>query len=327
MVEYFLSKGHSVVALDRFFFGDVLNEWKGNSKLVVVKDDTRIFDKKYLQGVDTVIELASLSNDPSSDLNPSITDSINHLGPLRVALLAKEMKVRKFIFSSSCSVYGANDFIVDEKSPVNPVSEYGKSKVNAEIALQKLSDDKFSVTFLRNATVYGLSKRRMRFDLVVNMMTLHAWKNGKIYIMGGGKQWRPLVHIYDVIKAFELVMSENDTTKINKKIFNVGSDEQNYQIFQLANMFKKQFSGINVEVTPDDPDPRNYRVNFEKIKKELKFKPAKNIEDGITEIKAALEKGQINDSVRTNTSWYYKYLIEADKILSAIKINNELFEI
>lgn len=325
MVEYLLGKGHQVVAYDRYFFGDVFEDLLSNPNLSVIKKDIRNMDAGDLEGVDAVIDLASISNDPSSELMPKITTDINHDGAVHVAKTAKAAGVKKLIFSSSCSMYGTGEGILTETSPLSPVSTYAKCKIAAENDIIGLADDSFSVTFMRNATVYGLSKRRMRFDLIINIMTLHAWKNGKVFIMGGGKQWRPLLHIMDMVKAFELVLNEEDTSKINKEAFNVGSSEQNYQVYQVANMVKKFFPGLILETTPDDPDPRTYHVNFDKIKNVLGFTPSKTPQDGIVEIKEALENFQITDDLRTRTVDYYKYLIEADKVLQKIKLGGELF--
>jgi len=241
-----------------------------------------------------------------------------------MATLAKEMGVKKYIFASSCSVYGRGESLLNEESELNPVSEYASSKIQAEKALNKLADSNFCVTLLRNATVYGLSKRRMRFDLIVNLMSLHAWKNNKIMIMGGGKQWRPLVHVDDCIQAFTRVLEEPQIRTINKQIFNVGSNDQNYQVEQVALKFKKYFNGILIEDIPSDPEKRDYRIDFAKIKKELHYKPTKTIENGIEEIVAALEDGTITDDLRTNTLQYYQYLIDADNLLKKIKLNNKL---
>ena len=311
MVEYFLDKKYSVIALDKYFFGDTLKDLKGNKNLKIVKDDIRYFEKTLLKGVDCVIDLASISNDPSSELLPTITQDINKNGAIRIAKVAKEMGVKKFIFSSSCSIYGAGEGILTENSRLAPISTYAKCKIAAEESIIKLADENFCVTFLRNATVYGLSKRRMRFDLIINIMTLNAWKNNKISILGQGNQWRPLIHVNDVIRAFELVLEEQDTQKINKQAFNVGSNEQNYQVYQVADRFKKLFPNVNIEAKQDNPDPRSYHVNFDKIRKTLNFFTTKTIDDGILEIKEALETSSITDDITTRTVEYYKQLISA----------------
>lgn len=309
MVEYFLNKNYSIIALDKYLFGDTLGEFRDNPNLTIVKDDIRYFDKSWLRGVDTVIDLASISNDPCSDLLPSLTVDINKEGAVRMARLAKEMGVKRFIFSSSCSIYGAGDGILTETSPQAPISVYAKCKIAAEENIIELADDNFCVTFLRNATVYGLSENRMRFDLIINIMTLNAWKHNKVTILGQGNQWRPLVHVIDVIRAFEAVMVEKDTRKINREAFNVGSNDQNFQVFQVAQRFKEMYPEITVEMKPDNPDQRSYHVNFDKITRVLGYRTTRTIEDGIREIRSALEHGIIQDGVKTRTVEFYKQLL------------------
>lgn len=324
MVESFLALGYEIIALDRFFFGDVLNDLKTYGNLKIIKDDTRFFKKEILKKVDVVVDLASLSNDTTANINPRITREINYKGPVRVATLAKEMGVKKYIFSSSCSIYGSGDEFFNEHSKLSPISEYAICKMKAEKATLKLAGKNFSVTCLRNATVFGLSKRRMRFDLIVNLMTLSAWKNNKIFILGGGKQWRPHLHIDDCIRGFLKIIVEEDLQKINRQIFNVGSDNLNFQVNQIATKFKKFFPSLIIENTPSNPDKRNYRGDFSKIERSLDFKTEKTIEDGIEEILRALKEGEVIDDIRTNTLQYYQYLIDADKILESVKIKKNL---
>lgn len=325
MVETFLKKGYKVIALDRYFFGDVLSDLADNKNLKIIKDDIRYCHEELLRGVDVVINLAAISNDPASGLDPKITKFINYLGALRLAKISKKMKVPRYILSSSCSVYGTGKGILTEESRLAPISEYAKSKINAEKEILPLSDKKFSVIVLRLATVYGLSKRRMRFDLMINLMTLSAWKDRKIFVMGGGRQWRPVVHLDDAIRAFEKVAMEPDTAKVKSQIFNIGSNDQNFQVIKAANIFRKYFPELEIEVVPEDPDQRSYHVSFEKAVKYLAFKTNKHVEDGILEIKDALVKGEITDDLRTKTFNYYQYLMEADKILSSIKLKSRLF--
>lgn len=325
MVYKFLQEGHKVIGLDRYFFGEVFSDLVDNKYFKAIKDDIRFFDENILKGVDVVINVAAISNDPAAELNPEITRSINYLGALRLAEVSKKMGVSRYILSSSCSVYGAGKGILTENSELAPISEYAKSKINAEREILELADRHYCVTSLRLATVYGLSVLRMRFDLIVNLMTLYAWKNKKIYVMGGGNQWRPIVHIDDAIRAFETVAVQQDSSKINSQIFNIGSNDQNYQVYQVASMFKKFFSELEIEVVPEDPDPRDYNVSFDKAVNILGYEVTKNIEDGILEIKEALENGVIKDDLRTITFKYYQYLLEADKILSSLKLKGELF--
>lgn len=320
MVEYFLDKGYSIIALDKFLFGNTLEDLSSNKNLKIIEDDIRHFDKKILEGVDTVIDLASISNDPASDLLPSITEEINNIGATKLAQTAKEMGVKKFIFASSCSIYGAGNGILTEESKLSPISVYAKSKIAAEKNILKLADENFCVTFLRSSTVFGISKRRMRFDLIVNIMTLNAWKNNRITINGKGDQWRPLIHVNDLIRAFELILIENDIAKINKQAFNVGSNEMNFKVYQVADRFRENFPGLVVDVLPDNPDPRSYHVNFDKIKKTFNYSTKKTIDDGIIEIKDALEKGKIQDGIKTRTVDFYKHLISSGRILGTLKM-------
>jgi nucleoside-diphosphate-sugar epimerase len=324
MTPFFLEKGFKVTVLDRFYFGNPYSK-NINANLSVLKDDIRTFDRNILKGIDVVINLAAISNDPASELDPKLTQEVNYFGAVRLAKLAKEMGVSKYILASSCSVYGHGDSILKEDSIVAPISEYAKSKINAEKEIIEIADKVFSVTVLRLATLYGLSPNRMRFDLIINIMTLHAWQNNKIFIMGGGKQWRPLIHLDDCINAFFLVVNEKDPAKINGQVFNVGSSSENYQVFNVANSFKEYFPTLVIEETPDDPDKRSYEVSFDKIKKVLGYQTQRTVRDGIIEIKEALQSGLIKNSLKTSTLKYYQYLMEADKIISEIKIKESLF--
>ena len=325
LTRHLLDKGYRVRALDRFFFGqNIVASHSQHPNFELVRDDIRFCPEHVFEGVDAVIDLASLSNDPSAELDPALTTAINHKGSVRMATLAKRRGVPRYLFSSSCSVYGHGvDENLTEESSLRLISLYAKSKIEAEKELLALSDNSFGVTIFRNATCYGLSPR-MRFDLAINLMTLHAFKNGKITVMGGGEQWRPFVHVSDVAHAFLLAL-EADGAMVRGQVFNVGSSEQNYQIMQLAHMVKSNFPGAMVEIAPDDPDRRNYNVSFDKIGRVLGFRPEKKPEDGIIEIKQALHEGKINDDLKTVTVKYYKYLIDADKVLQEVKHNGKLF--
>ncbi len=308
LVPMLLEKEYNVVALDRFFFGkDKLPQ--GNKNLEVIEDDIRFFDSAILKDIDAVIDLAALSNDPAGELDPVKTWSINYLGRFRVATLAKLMGVKRYILPSSCSVYGFQEELVDENSHTNPLTTYAKANLKAEEDILKLADNKFTVVVLRQATVYGLSPR-MRFDLAINGMVKGFFKNGKIPILRDGNQWRPFVHVRDTSKAMILVL-EAPKEKVNKEIFNVGSDEQNYQIFDLAKRiaeaigipFKYEWYGL--------PDHRSYRVSFKKIKKVLNFSPDYDAEKGATEIWEALKSGKLNpDDPKTITVEWYKHLLK-----------------
>jgi len=201
LIEQLLEKGYKVTCLDRFFFGtETLSKLEGESRLKLVQDDIRWFDPDLLKGVDVVIDLASLSNDPSGELKPAKTYDINYLGRLRVAKLSKEYGVKRYILASTCSVYGFHDKILTEEFSTNPLTTYAKAAVNAEKDILPLGDAGFTVVAPRFATVYGLAPR-MRFDLAINAMVLRLQKTKKISVMRDGTQWRPFIHVRDVAKA------------------------------------------------------------------------------------------------------------------------------
>ena len=325
LIEALLDAGHRVRAFDRFFFRTaLLADLETRPGLEVLRGDSRSVQASVFEGVDVAMDLAGISNDPSCDLNESITTDVNINGAQHLATTAKRAGVPRYIYSSSCSVYGqGGPDVASEDSPTNPVSLYAKSKVAAEQALLSLADQAFSPTILRNATIYGLS-RRMRFDLVINLMTLSAYKNRRIHVMGGGKQWRPLVHVSDASLAFITVM-EAPLDRVAGQTFNVGSNEQNYQVYQIAQMVRDVVPHTELEVVPDDDDRRSYRVEFSKIAGALDFKVRKTPYEGIVEIKQALERGKVEDTIATRTVQYYRYLIEAEQLLHEVSLQGKIF--
>ncbi len=308
LVPMLLERGYSVLALDRFFFGkDKLPS--PNGKLETLEEDIRFFEKEILKDVDAVIDLAALSNDPTGELDPVKTWSINYLGRFRVAVLSKLMGVRRYILPSSCSVYGFQDEVVDETSKTNPLTTYAKANLKAEKDILNLADENFTVVILRQATVYGLSPR-MRFDLAINGMVRGFFKNGKIPILRDGTQWRPFVHVRDTSRAMIMAL-EALKENVSREIFNLGSDEQNYQIFDLARRvaeaigipFEYEWYGL--------PDHRSYRVSFKKIKEKLGFEPEYDAEKGAVEIWEALKSGKVDpDDPKTITVEWYKGLLK-----------------
>ncbi|MBW9223434.1 NAD(P)-dependent oxidoreductase [Methanothermococcus sp. SCGC AD-155-E23] len=319
LVQMLLEKGYKVKCLDRFFFGmETLSNVLGDPNLEIVKDDIRWFDPNILRDVDTVMDLAALSNDPAGELDPRKTMEINYKGRVRVATLSKKYQVERYILASSCSVYGFQDGVVDERSPINPLTTYAKANALAEEETLPLADDSFSVTVLRQATVYGLSPR-MRFDLAINGMVLGFYKHGKIPIMRDGTQWRPFVHIRDTAGAFIKVL-ESERDLVNKEVFNVGSNEQNYQIKPLAELIAEAIGlPFNFEWY-GSPDNRSYRVDFSKIRDVLGFKPKYTPKEGAREIYDALVEGRVKDSIKTRTVDWYKFLIEAQKIVKEVEL-------
>jgi nucleoside-diphosphate-sugar epimerase len=317
-----LEKGYDVICLDRLFFGiDSIKDIA--DKIKIVKNDIRWFKPEILNGVDAVFDLASLSNDPSGELDPQKTLEINYKGRVRVAKLSKKHGVTRYVLASTCSVYGFQEGILTEESALNPLTTYAKANVLAEKDVLPLADEKFTVTALRQATVYGFSPR-MRFDLAINGMVLGFFKNGKIPIMRDGKQWRPFVHVRDTSKAFITVL-ESDPEIVNGQIFNVGSNEQNVQIFDLAKLVAES---INLPFNYEwygSPDTRSYRVSFDKIKKKLKFKTQYTPKQGAKEVFDALKEGKLNaDDPRTITVKWYKHLLEMHKLIHEVEVKGAI---
>ena len=327
LVRDLVKTGHDVTAVDRFFFGrEPLSEFIDNHKVKIVQKDIRDLTEKDLVGQDAVCDLACLSNDPAGEIDPQLTYSINRDGRIHVAKTAKSAGVGKYIISSSCSVYGkGEESQLSETSKTNPISVYAKSTLEAEQQNLSLSDNNFSVTALRNATVFGLSKR-MRFDLVINLMTLSAFNNKRIIVMGGGNQWRPLIHVSDVSAAFLKVIMEK-STEFNKEIFNIGLN--NYTILNLAHIVRDAIQSnsshlIEVEIAPDDSDSRNYNVNFEKMNRILNLEPKIDVVEGVLEIYKALRLGIVDTSSKTNTVQWYRNIIDSKKLIESIQLNGRL---
>ena len=318
-----LKNGHKVKCLDRFFFGaESLDEALPNPNLQLIRDDIRWFDPNILRNVDVVIDLASLSNDPSGELDPVKTFDINFLGRSRVARLSKEYGVRRYILASTCSIYGFQDCLLDEDSQINPLTTYAKASQKAEEDVLPLADSKFAVTVLRFATVYGYS-RRMRFDLAVNAMVLSLYKDHTINIMKDGTQWRPFIHIRDVVEAYKSVMNL-PVDKINGQIFNVGFDDQNYQIFHLAELVGKSLNLPYKIKWYGNKDNRSYRVKFKKFKETVNFVAPHPIKDGTLEIFEALKDGRLKESPKTNTVEWYKHIIDSHKLVSSLILGQTL---
>jgi len=286
----------------------ILRELVGEQNFTLIHDDVRWFDPELLNNIDVVIDMAAIANDPAGELNPEWTLAINYEGRVRVAKLAKKHGVRRYILFSSCSVYGFQNEIVNESSRTNPLTTYAKANLMAEKNVLPLSGPSFTVTVLRLATVYGYSPRT-RLDLVVNAMTLTAFREGRIYVEGDGQQRRPLVHVKDVVRAVKLVI-DADSDIVNGEIFNVGSNDQNFRIIDIAYRVKNVV-GKDVEIVfRGEVDRRSYAVDFSKIRRVLGFEPRYNIEDGAREILRALEIGELKPSIRNWTVRAYRYLIE-----------------
>lgn len=309
LIRLLLEMGYDVVCLDRFYFGmEPIAEIMGEEGLRVIKDDIRYFDPSILDEIDAVFDLASLSNDPSGELDPDKTLDINYRGRVRVARLAKKHGVTTYVLASSCSVYGHGGGVVGEGSKTNPLTTYAQANVLAEKDILPLSTRSFHTTALRQSTVYGLSPR-MRFDLAINGMVLAFYERGEVAVMRDGQQWRPFVHVRDTSRAFIKVL-ESDPETTSGQVFNVGSNDQNVQILPLA---RRIASALRLDFRYSwygSPDERSYRVDFSKIHNTLNFTPTKSIEDGAREIYSALESGQVRDDLRTRTVDWYRHLLD-----------------
>lgn len=291
LVPMLVEAGHDVVGLDtNLYQGSTFGEDNETRLVPAMNKDVRDVEAKDLEGFEAVIHLAGLSNDPLGDLNPELTYEINHRASVRLAELAKQVGVERYIFSSSCSNYGAgvNDWL-DETSAFNPVTPYGKSKVMVEQDVTKMADDSFSPTFLRSATAYGVSPR-LRFDLVINNLTAWAYTTGLVFLKSDGTPWRPVVHVEDMSRAFKAVL-EAPRDLIHNEAFNVGRPEENYQIRELAEIVAEVVPNSRVEFAEGaSSDKRDYRVNSSKLARVLPaYQPTWTARKGVEELYQAYE--------------------------------------
>jgi nucleoside-diphosphate-sugar epimerase len=285
-----MARGHDVVGLDSYLyescaFGEAPRE------IPALRNDVRDVEVSDLAGFEAVIHLAGLCNDPLGDLNPDCTFDINHRASVGLAERAKGAGVSRFLFSSSCSLYGAaGDELVGEEGVPNPVTPYGESKVLVERDVARLADESFSPTFLRNATVYGVSPR-LRGDLVVNNLVGYAYTTGEVHIKSDGTPWRPLVHVEDVARAFVSVL-EAPRRVVHDEAFNVGITSENYRVREVAEIVEEVVPGSRITYAPDaGPDKRNYRVSFEKLARVLPgFRPTWTVRRGIEQLHEAYRR-------------------------------------
>jgi nucleoside-diphosphate-sugar epimerase len=263
-----LERGHEVTAVDTGFYkvGWLYNGTELTAK--TLNKDIRHITSEDLQGIDAVVHMAELSNDPTGQLAPHITYEINHKGSVRLAELAKQAGVRRFVYMSSCSVYGvATEGDVTEESPINPQTAYAECKALVERDVRPMADDDFSPTFMRNATAFGASPR-MRFDIVLNNLSGLAWTTKEIKMTSDGTPWRPLVHALDIAKALICVL-EAPRDVVHNQIFNVGDTANNYRVKEIAEIVAETFPGCQLSFGTQGADNRSYRVSFEKINTQL----------------------------------------------------------
>jgi nucleoside-diphosphate-sugar epimerase len=304
MVPELIKAGHEVVGLDTGLF-DECDFLAPPDDVPGLRVDLRDVTPAHLRGFDAVIHLAALSNDPLGDLNPAITYDINQHASVRLARAAKEAGVRRFLFSSSCSLYGSGgDDILDETAAFYPVTAYGESKVRVEQELAAIADGTFSPVYLRNATAYGLS-RRLRADIVVNNLVGHALTTGKVLLQSDGTPWRPLVHIRDINNAF-LACLTAPADVIHNQAFNVGRSAENFQIRQVAMLVAEVVPNCEVAFAPGaSADVRNYKVDFRKVETKLPgYAPRWTLRQGIEELFEGYKRAGLTKEIFLGPKYY-----------------------
>ena len=289
---FLIERGHEVLGVDTGFHRAGFLYRNGAPCVPFnLNKDIRHLDETDLAGIDAIVHMAELSNDPVGQLNPTITHMINHEGSVRLARLAKRVGIERFIYTSSCSVYGiAEQDLVTEESPTNPQTAYAVCKTLVERDLSKMADDSFSPTFLRNATAYGASPR-MRFDIVLNNLSGLAWTIGEIKMESDGTPWRPFVHIRDIAAAISCSLAAPREV-VHNEIFNIGSPDANYQVRDVADIVGAEFPECAVTLAPGGgPDTRSYRVSFDKANDLLPgFSCAWNAESGAHELHTVFKR-------------------------------------
>ena len=323
MAPFFQEAGHDVVGLDTDYFRECTLV-PDRIELPSLRKDIRDVERGDLEGFDAIVHLAALSNDPIGNLNREWTEEINFQASVRLATLAKSAGVERFLFSSSCIMYGmSEDAVATEDSPLDPKTEYARSKVKSERAITEIAGDGFSPTFLRNGTVYGLSPR-MRFDTVLNDLTASAATTGKVVLHGDGKPWRPVVHIQDIARSF-LEVLEAPIDKVHNQAFNNGANRLNHQIIELAEIVADTVPGCEVEVlaTPG-ADQRTYKADFGKFAEtfpDFEFKwsartGAQELYEAFQEIR--LTRGDLEDRRFTRLKWL-QYLLDSGRVDGSLR--------
>ncbi len=284
LVSVLEAAGHDVVGLDSYLFEGCDFGPPPTDDIEAMRMDVRDVGPADVEGFDAICHLAGLSNDPLGDLAPGITDEINHLATTQLGRAAREAGVGRFLFSSSCSVYGASPgALIDESAPLNPVTPYGWSKIHAEEDLSALATDEFAPVYLRNATAYGASSR-LRADLVVNNLVGYAVTEGRVLLKSDGTPWRPLIHIEDISRAF-LALLEAPTELVHNEAFNVGGTGENYQIREVAEIVEKTVPGSEIVLADAaGPDIRDYRVDCSKLADTLGFELAWDVPAGAEQL-------------------------------------------
>jgi len=317
LVDRLAEEGYRLRILDNLIYGDkALQRHFESENVEIINGDIRHLEivTSSIKDIDAVIHLAAVVGDPASKVRPEQTVETNYLASQVIASASKLGGIKRFIYASTCSVYGVGKEILDEGAPLNPVSLYARTKISSEESIMAITDHSFKPTIMRMSTLYGYSPR-MRFDLVVNTMTMTAFTDGEITVFGGN-QWRPLLNLYDAADAYVKAL-EADINTVGGKIYNVGSEEQNYTITDVAKLVAqgiKEHTGrdIPIKIQGDNVDARDYRVSFKKIQNELGFKVKHTIPEAAKEIWQKLESKEIKDPKQ---KVYYNHYFDSSEEL------------
>lgn len=317
-----MSGGHDVVGVDTGYYKEGWLYHDDAPTPVTLDRDIRRLTPDDLEGFDAVVHMAELSNDPLGDLISEVTYEVNHLGSVRLAEVARSVGVQRFVYMSSCSVYGVADDVVDETTPTNPQTAYAVCKQRVEQDVSALANENFSPTFLRCATAFGASPR-MRFDVVLNNLSGLAWTTRNIAMTSDGTPWRPLVHGLDIARAIGCVLDAPPAT-VHRQILNVGSNEQNYQVKEIAETVAEVFTGCQLSFGQSGPDKRSYRVRFDKIGEVLPtFRCEWDAERGARQLLAIFQKVQMDEATFTGRG--HTRLKQLEHLLRTSQLDDRLY--